>query len=119
MRVLALTFALSCALLSGAAQAGGDPASRTAMEPRNLAAVVKQSQPVTFTQAGFDTMAESLERARQYERQAKQRGAELIKQPKPSQPENTLPGKCVPFKVPAPHKSMQDYCRALQRLPWK
>jgi hypothetical protein len=118
MRLLLAVLALACALLAVVARAG-DPASRTAMEPRQLAAVVDERRPVKFMQEGFDEMAASLERARLYEREAKQRGVELSKQTRPAQPVGTLPGKCVPFQVPAPHKSMQDYCRALQRMPWK
>ena len=70
-------------------------------------------------QEGFNEMTDSLERARGYEREAKDRGVALSKETRPAAPVGTLPGKCVPFQVPAPHKSMQDYCRALQRMPWK
>lgn len=117
MRVIVLV-ALSCALLAGTARAA-DPLSREAMEPRQLAAVVDERRPVKWMQEGFDEMAASLERARVYEAEAKQRGAVLSKQTRPAQPVETLAGKCVPFQVPAPHKSMQDYCRALLRMPWK
>jgi hypothetical protein len=118
MRILSL-LALSCALLATGARAG-DPASRTAMEPRNLASVATTDRrPVVFEQKGYDEMAAALTRANAGERAARARGAAIAGQARPAQPVDTLPGKCVPFKVPAPHQSMQDYCRALQRLPWK
>jgi hypothetical protein len=111
-------FVLSFGMLAAAAHAG-DPLSREAMEPRQLAALVNERQPVKFMQSGFDEMAASLDRAQPYEREAKARGVALSKEKRPAEPVGTLPGKCVPFKPPAPHKTMQDYCRALQRMPWK
>jgi uncharacterized protein YcfJ len=43
----------------------------------------------------------------------------LRNQPIPTVPEATIPGKCVPFKPPAPYKTLQEYCTALARLPWQ
>lgn len=111
-------FVLSFGMLVAAARAG-DPVARDAMEPRQLAALTSERQPVVWLQPGWDEMGASLRRARQTEADAKARGKELSQEVRPAEPVNPMPGKCVPFKVPAPHKSMQDYCRALQRMPWK
>lgn len=57
-------------------------------------------------------------------RVANARNKVLRDQPVPAVPENTIPanpvtGKCVPFQPPAPYKSLQDYCRAMTKMPWK
>jgi len=108
-------FALSFGALAAAARAG----DVSVPAPRNLAAIDQSRQPVLWMQEGYNEMGAALERARAYEKEAKGRGLVLSKETRPAVPVGTLPGKCVPFQVPAPHKSMQDYCRALQRMPWK
>jgi hypothetical protein len=57
-------------------------------------------------------------------RPARERTNALRDMPVPATPENTIPanpltGGCVPFKPPAPYKSLQEYCLALTKMPWQ
>jgi hypothetical protein len=61
---------------------------------------------------------------REGQRAANARNRAIRDQPVPATPENTIPanpvtGACVPFQPPAPYKSLQEYCLAMTKMPWK
>jgi hypothetical protein len=51
--------------------------------------------------------------------EALQRGRELARQPIPAKPTDPIVGDCVPFKPPAPYRSVQQYAKAISTMPWQ
>jgi len=47
------------------------------------------------------------------------RGRELAAQPIPPAPVNPILGACVPFRPPAPYKTLQAYAKAVAAMPWQ
>jgi hypothetical protein len=74
-----------------------------------------------FYRGPWDLWVANFERSQSPQQLEEQRLANrrLRNQPVPATPENTIPGKCVPFKPPAPYKGLQEYCTALTRMPWQ
>lgn len=50
---------------------------------------------------------------------ALRRARELDAQPIPAQPTDPIVGNCVPFRPPAPFRTLQEYTRALGKAPWQ
>jgi hypothetical protein len=50
---------------------------------------------------------------------ALERGRELARQPIPAKPTNPIVGDCVPFRPPAPYRTMQQYAKAISGMTWQ
>lgn len=48
-----------------------------------------------------------------------QRGRELARQPIPPEPTDPIVGDCVPFRPPAPYKTLQEYAKTFAAMPWQ
>jgi hypothetical protein len=51
--------------------------------------------------------------------EAIQRGKQLAAQPIPATPTDPIIGACVPFRPPAPYKTMQEYAKVVSNWPWR
>jgi hypothetical protein len=82
-------------------------------------AVAAKVEREEWRSVSWDKFMEAFPRFTKQIRPALARGQVLGAQPIPAEPTDPIVGDCVPFKVPAPYTSLQQYIQAFRTMPWQ